>query len=83
MPAHQAGKPRWVTNPDGSKRRIRASDLRPNAGVRSVGAEAPADVPYPTPKTHKEADAQASERGLTFPAEAKTVKAKAAYLASA
>jgi len=75
MPANVVtAEERWVTNPDGSKRR-RSTPLPP-----AVDADAPAFV---TPKTHKAADAQAAERGLTFPEGVTTVKAKAAFLASA
>lgn len=79
---------RWVTNPDGSKRRRNASDL-PRAR-RAAAADLPPAVDpdkdatsYATPRTHKDADKQARARGLVFPDDVRTVKAKAAFLASA
>ena len=56
MPANVVtAEERWITNPDGSKRR-RTTPLPP-----AVDADAPT---YTRPTTHKAADAQAAERGL-------------------
>lgn len=70
---------RWVTNPDGSKRRRSAYDAPPVEEADSGSAT----VEYTAPRTHKDADAQAAERGLTFPEGVTTVKAKAEFLKNA
>jgi len=76
MPVKQTTE-RWFVNEDGSK--VRSRNLE---HTESVNGDSASDE-YPVARTHAEADEQAAARGLTFPEENMTVKAKAEFLAGA
>lgn len=68
MPVNQETT-RWVVQEDGSKIRV------------AVPPEvADSDEGHAVPRTHADADAQAAERGLSFPSEDMTVKEKQEFL---
>lgn len=66
---------------DAAGNRVRARKIAASSSAPTESTDAPT-ASGSTPRTHAEADAQAAERGLVFPEDVTTVKAKIAYLAS-